>query len=185
MIVAAALGLSCSKSPPEGGRAPLFAGPMIQMVTPESFIIAWVAAENEPIELEASAPDGTGLKSAEFVENMADRRAVRFTGLMPQMAYRYKLVLATGAAAGKGEPVSGEPAGGTTGRNDGTLAGTILAEGTARTAPRPGQAFRILAFGDRGTSDRTPWQLAEKMEAYHPDRVIHLGDIVYEDGERE
>jgi hypothetical protein len=48
-----------------------------------------------------------------------------------------------------------------------------------------GKAFRFLVFGDSGFGNSIQSELAKDMVAAAPDFVLHTGDLVYEDGERD
>lgn len=59
------------------------------------------------------------------------------------------------------------------------LAGNILAAGTYRDLPGPGQAIRIAVIGDTGTAGPALPNLVRVILPEHPDLVIHTGDVVY------
>ncbi len=55
--------------------------------------------------------------------------------------------------------------------------------GTFRTAPQDRGKARFIVVGDTGSGNANQRAVAERMTEYKPDFVLHVGDVVYDDGE--
>lgn len=68
---------------------------------------------------------------------------------------------------------------------------TIAADGRAlgtyhfRTNKAAGQPFSFVVFGDSGKGKQEQYTLAGVMEKYEPEFLLHTGDVVYPDGDRD
>lgn len=58
-----------------------------------------------------------------------------------------------------------------------------LGKGTFRTAPQGAGKARFIVVGDTGSGNANQRAVAAQMAAYRPDFVLHVGDVVYDDGE--
>lgn len=61
--------------------------------------------------------------------------------------------------------------------------GVALHEATFATAPDPGRAFSFVMIGDSGHGEPEQYAVAAQMLALHPDFMLHLGDVVYPNGQ--
>lgn len=132
---------------------PLAAGPMLQDAVPNGFTVAWWhpgAARNE-----LRIRGGTGREAIFQARRKGDRWEARAEGLAPDTAYRYEI------------------------REQTPQGSRRLHVGQAKTAKPPGVPFSFLVFADSGTGKRPQNQLAEVMERYPFDLVLHAGDLVY------
>lgn len=59
------------------------------------------------------------------------------------------------------------------------VGGSVLASGTYRDLPGPGEPIRIAVIGDSGTGGPALPNLVQVILPEHPDLVIHTGDVVY------
>jgi len=57
--------------------------------------------------------------------------------------------------------------------------GDVLASGTYRDLPAPGEPVRIAVIGDSGTGGAALPNLVQVMLGENPDLMIHTGDVVY------
>ncbi|MCO6435741.1 MAG: metallophosphoesterase [Phycisphaerae bacterium] len=129
--------------------------PVVQMVTPDGFTL--VVESGKPDMIVAELVDATGKASSRASVAEQDGRlvALAFSELEPDTSYRYAL------REGDKE----------------------LASEAVRTAPLGQRDFRFLAFGDSGTGDSEQYRLAKLMPPLKPDLVVHVGDLIYPDGE--
>lgn len=155
---------ACDTTPPKG----LAHGPMVQNVTSDSFTVIWY--DHDPKATQASARAESGeLFHVRAIQGDADgRRVAVFKKLNANTAYTYQL----------GDEKSQH-------------------KFTTRTAPRSASAnidahkattppeFRILAFGDSGSGDSKQYELAKLMTGQNPALILHTGDLIYPDGERD
>ncbi len=58
-----------------------------------------------------------------------------------------------------------------------------LGQGTFRTAPQGSGKARFIVVGDTGSGNANQRAVAAQMTAYRPEFVLHVGDVVYDDGE--
>jgi len=139
----------------------VIAGPMVQMVNSDGFAVVWQMHPNKPAIVTVRQQDGKEV--GRFPAGQEDSRQVaQISGLEAGSTYHYQISLQDGA----------EPH-------------TALAENDVRTAPVWGRPFRFLAFGDSGAGQPSSRRLSRLMFPYHPDLVIHTGDIISPDGRRE
>ncbi len=70
-------------------------------------------------------------------------------------------------------------------RNPGWFGGSrvVARQKGVRRPAAPGTPFRFLAFGDSGNGSNTQRALARIMRDARPDLVIHVGDLVYPNGD--
>lgn len=138
---------------PVGARVPV----LVQDPRSDGMRLTWQQADGEGVVRlrghGAHEREVTATRRGEWMD--ADIR-----GLNPGATYRYELI---------GRYESGNA--------------RHLGEGTVRTAPPPGKPFSFIAFGDSGSGRRTQFRLAERMARYPADLLIHVGDIVYPDGD--
>ncbi|MNR86845.1 Alkaline phosphatase precursor [compost metagenome] len=55
--------------------------------------------------------------------------------------------------------------------------------GSFRTAPQGNGKTRFIVVGDTGSGNANQRAVAAQMREYRPDFVLHVGDVVYDDGE--
>ncbi len=61
--------------------------------------------------------------------------------------------------------------------------GTVLTEGSFRTAPATGTGqVSFVAFGDSGTGSAEQRKLAVRLSGEQPDLLLHMGDLAYQSG---
>lgn len=58
-----------------------------------------------------------------------------------------------------------------------------LGKGSFRTPPQTSGKARFIIVGDTGSGNANQRAVAARMTAYQPDFVVHVGDVVYDDGE--
>jgi hypothetical protein len=63
--------------------------------------------------------------------------------------------------------------------------GAVLHAATFATAPDPGDAFDFVMIGDSGVGSEAQAAVAAQMRTLEPDFVLHLGDVIYPDGQAE
>lgn len=152
---------ACDTTPPKGTAV----GPMVQNVTSDSFTIVWYDHNPKDVQCSATAETGEIFDIRAVKGDDFGRRVATFEHLEPNTEYTYRL----GNRKTK-------------------------TEYRTRTAPRPttGDAtdagtpeFRILAFGDSGSGSEDQYKLADVMFQYLPDVMVHTGDLIYPDGERD
>lgn len=134
--------------------SPLSAGPMLQDVTADGLTVVWWQAGRDPGELRLSAGDGR--ETIVPARRIGKRREARAAGLAPGTSYRYEILDV--AANGSRQP---------------------LADGQARTAPLPGTPFSFLMFADSGSGQPEQYDLAQVMNRYSRDFILHAGDLIY------
>ncbi|MBN1490488.1 MAG: metallophosphoesterase, partial [Phycisphaerae bacterium] len=161
MLIVAAIAGGVWLAWPRLFASPITTGPMVQMLAPDGFVLVWQMrpAESASVTVRHEGGESVGVFTADRTD---DRCIAEIDGLQEGALYRYEITI-----AGK----SGVP--------------VLLAVGDVRTAPPPGDSFRVIAFGDSGTGKRAQYRLAERMPEYEPDLIIHTGDIVYFDGAAE
>lgn len=132
-------------------------GPMVQRVLPDGFTVTWEARPHRSGELilEYGEREKTRV-SAE--RNGVDYQAT-VRGLPGSSAIRYRI---------RHRSVVGWP--------------HVIAGATTRTAKRAGEPFRFLVFGDSGSGGNAQKALAQRMESYDADLILHVGDLVYQAG---
>jgi predicted phosphodiesterase len=136
--------------------ARITAGPMVQSIAEDSFYLVWRTGDGSSAKARVSAgADGAWLEGT-VVEEKSGRFAARFGGLEPSTTYRYQIVADE----------------------------EVLAEASTRTAPKPGEPFRFIAFGDSGTGSKEQFRLAERMTPWEPRLILHTGDLIYPFGAR-
>ena len=145
----AAVGLAAHWTAPA-----LSAGPMLQNATPDGFTVVWWRSGHGPAELRVR---GSADAETTFpARRTGDRFEARAADLEPGATYRYEIL-------------GVDP--------DGSR--RRLAVGQARTAPPPGTPFSFLMFADSGSGKRPQYRLAQVMERYPLDLVLHGGDLIY------
>jgi len=58
-----------------------------------------------------------------------------------------------------------------------------IGKGTFRTPPQTSGKARFIIVGDTGSGNANQRAIAARMTEYRPDFVLHVGDVVYDDGE--
>jgi acid phosphatase len=58
-----------------------------------------------------------------------------------------------------------------------------IGKGTFRTPPQGAGKARFIVVGDTGSGNANQRAVAARMAEYRPDFVLHVGDVVYDDGE--
>ncbi|MFQ5599765.1 MAG: metallophosphoesterase, partial [Candidatus Krumholzibacteriia bacterium] len=134
-------------------------GPYLQSVSTSSAVVVW---KNEPatnVELEYGTTLDYGNRIVLPPETL---HAVTLTDLVPGTRYYYRILL-DGAAAAAGK------------------------EYFVRTAPEggSGKPVEFLVWGDSGQGDEGQLAVTGVLNAQRPDFAIHVGDIVYPNGERQ
>lgn len=61
--------------------------------------------------------------------------------------------------------------------------GVVLHQATFSTAPEPAAPFDFATVGDSGTGSQEQYQVAAQMLALDPDFLLHLGDVIYPNGQ--
>jgi len=61
----------------------------------------------------------------------------------------------------------------------------LLAQASLRTASLPTEGCSFIVLGDSGVGGQAQYLLARRMRDLDPDFVLHTGDVVYPDGERD
>ena len=138
---------------------PLSAGPMLQNATPDGFTLVWW--QNGGGEDELRVRGGTAPDAVFPAIRIGARYEARARGLAPGTAYRYE-ILRRGA--------NPEP--------------DRLAAGQARSAKLPGEPFSFLVFSDSGGGRRPQLRLAQAMDQYPSDLILHCGDLIHGNGPR-
>lgn len=132
-------------------------GPLVQLVTPEGFVVVVDTRTPDAVTGDLVNAEKQPAGQVSVVEKGPQRLALGFTALEADRTYHYRV----------------------------RSAENVIAEGDVRTAPREHRDFRILAFGDGGTGERQQYDLARLMPPFKPDVIVHVGDLIYPDGERE
>jgi hypothetical protein len=133
--------------------SPLSAGPMLQDATAGGFTVVWWQSGRDAAELRISA---TGADATFPAGRNGNRCEARATGLLPGTSYHYEILAV--AQNGSRRP---------------------LADGQAQTAPLPGNPFTFLMFADSGSGHPEQYDLAQIMNRYPRDLVLHAGDLIY------
>jgi len=134
-------------------------GPYLQSTTRDSAIVVWQTQTAGDSVVEYGEAGYTQVVSS---TTPATTHVVSLTGLSAGATYQYRI--------GTGH--------------------TLLHTSTLTTAPDPGGAFDFVMVGDSGAGVLgTPYQalldVAAQMDALDPDFVLHLGDVIYPDGQAE
>lgn len=135
-------------------------GPMVQAVTQDGMTIVWQV--NQSGSGEVQVLDGERVARTIPARFEHGRFVARVDGLKPGQTCRYRVVLKQVGSSVVFDEVW-----------------------TARTNPGPDSDVRFIAFGDSGTGGAGQYRLGEGMPKHKPDVVIHTGDLVYPDGERD
>ncbi len=136
----------------------IVAGPMLQMVGPTEFSVAWQVNRWGSGQLTVTQQETTVAKVAARQED--DRFVATVTGLKPGGKYDYRIS-----------------------HNMDVFYQTLGGPWSCSTDPGPQASLRLLVFGDSGTGSRSQYALAEKMATHPIDLIIHTGDLVYPGGE--
>lgn len=136
------------------------AGPMVQQVEADGFTLVWWNMTAESGKVSVITSNGNEV-SFEAVRT-GDRFEARVRGLSPGTVYPYKIFM------------SGH-------QQDEAL----WREGETRTAKTGNTPFSFAVFGDSGSGSQGQYRLAETIESYPLDLILHAGDLVYSDGETE
>ncbi len=158
-IIGVSLLLSIGSYVLRSGGSVLQAGPMVQLVAQDGFAVVWRAPTSETGQLTVEGPDGTQQVESTIEDG---QHVARVGGLAPNTEYRYA-VRHLRAVGGAEE----------------------LATATVRTAKPPGEPVRFIVFGDSGNGSNTQYALGRRMLEHEFDFVLHTGDLIYMDGERE
>ena len=132
----------------------LVVGPMLQNATTDGFTVVWWGSGNSHAELRVRG--GADAEAAFPASGNGVRYEARAADLEPGVVYRYEILDVA---------------------PDGSR--RRLATGRARTAPLPGSPFSFLMFADSGSGGRAQYRLAQVMERYPLDLVLHGGDLIY------
>ena len=132
----------------------LSAGPMLQNATPDGFTAVWWQSGRGPAELRVRG--SADAETAFPARRTDDRYETSATGLETGGAYAYEIL----AVAPDGSRQR-------------------LASGHARTTPLPGFPFSFLMFADSGSGQPAQSDLANVMDLYPHDLVLHAGDLLY------
>lgn len=138
-------------------RTILRTGPMVQIPEPSRLSISWQMKSISGGAVILKYPDGHSYKQR--ADHDSDRFEASFDKLSPGATYSYT-VRRLGLIF------------------DDTVAGPY----EVRMPPKPGTAFRFVAFGDSGNGSNTQSDLAKVMAAAKPDLIIHAGDLIYPSG---
>lgn len=131
-------------------------GPMVQMLTSDSFTLVWtLPAEPSAIVRVREGEQGTPREIA--VRAVKGRYEAVVDGLKAATSYRYEIEL----------PGTQSP---------------VFAQDEVRTAPGRNSSFRFLAFGDSGMGNEDQKALVPHMLKCDAGLVVHTGDLVYPDG---
>lgn len=133
-----------------------FNGPMVQMLSTDGFTVVWESGDSTQMTVRLTDENGALIQEVP-AQSDHGRYEATFTGLSPATVYEYALVFAASPERG----------------------------GRVTTAPDPATPFRFLAVGDSGSGKPEQFALARQMATYPAPLVIHTGDLVYMDGERE
>lgn len=132
--------------------------PYVQRVTATAATVGWVTTAPGAQRVEVTRPDGSRVATAPAATEVerAGRRQQWATvaNLEPDTTYCY-------AIAGDAP---------------------VTARTGFRTAPRPDQPVRFLAFGDSGGGGTDQQRLRDRMFDFPSQLVIHTGDIAYDEG---
>lgn len=134
----------------------LVLGPMVQQMSSDGFALF------------CEVHGGSGIEASVYEDNQ-----LVCTGLVsPQKHGRYIISF---SSLNAGQPYEYRL---TTGKRE-------LCRHIVRTAPADHRPVRVLAFGDSGTGGWSQNRLASRMAAYHPDLIVHTGDMIYPKGRLE
>lgn len=139
-------------------RPTLFAGPMLQQVEPDGFSVVWWATQPTRGTLEVVQP-GRPVRYVTARAAGRQRLVAKVTGIAPADDIEYRIV----HRSWLGWPHR-------------------IGSGRARTAKRPDEPLRFIAFGDSGTGKTPQYDLGAAMPDIKPDLVIHTGDLIYPAG---
>jgi len=132
-------------------------GPLIQNTTTNAFSVVWRQEGNEAGVLSLR---GNGINGSRFAATQDGARyEARAEGLTSGTAYRYEILHTT---------------------SDGTE--YRLFDGQAATVKPAGAPFTFTVFADSGTGQRHQFRLAQVMNRYPTDFILHAGDLVYKKG---
>lgn len=138
--------------------------PYLQQVTSSSVMIGWVSSGPDAQRIELTAPDGSLSRStasereATVVRNAGEQQLwARIDGLTPGTIYCYALLDDGGALSGR------------------------IGFRTAPGADDP-EPIGFLAFGDSGGGGTDQRILADQMDSFPHQMIIHTGDLAYDHG---
>ncbi len=136
------------------------AGPMLQAVTEDGFTVVWQVNKSGSGELHLLEGETVVRKVPARFEH--GRFVARVDDLKPGQTCRYRVALKQ-------------------------VGSTFVFDEawTARTRPGRESDIRFIAFGDSGTGGGGQYRLGEEIAKEKPELMIHTGDLVYPDGERD
>jgi len=130
--------------------------PYLQNVTQTSIVVAWKTNYPTDSVVEYGV---SGFDLSVSDSTLGNTHALTLTGLSPQSSYIYRV---------KGN-------------------GTLLTESdTLTTAPTdPAKPFTFVVYGDSGGGTPPQFEVAQQIDDIQPDFLLHIGDVVYSNGEAE
>ncbi|GIW70478.1 MAG: hypothetical protein KatS3mg102_0020 [Planctomycetota bacterium] len=141
-----------------GNAVALARGPYVQSVEPTAAAIVWTTTLATTGAVEYGETPALGQVALAQGSRGGTEHLARLSGLRPGTHYHYRV------SAG-GAPLSGLH--------------------RFRSANAPYQpSFTFLVFGDSGKGNQGQWDVAQGMERAGADFALHVGDIVYPDGEQ-
>lgn len=155
--LALALGaLACQVALAASSSSPVLVGPYLQAGTDTSVTVMWRLGYPAACRLDVYSDAGKPVLTRDSSPGL--QHAVRLAGLRPATAYAYVV----------------------------RQAERELGRGTFRTLPdAPGSRLRFAVLGDSGSGAPQQFAVADALEAWKPDFVLHTGDVIYEGGEAE
>jgi hypothetical protein len=133
----------------------LTGGPMVQIGNTDgltSIVIAWRTREKSNSRVDYGESSAYGQRV--FIHELTDHHAVVLRRLQPNRRYHYQVR-----------------------SNDRVLAEAVFQTGKTGDTP-----FRFAVFGDSGSGSEAQSKLAQRLETYAADFIVHTGDVVYPKG---
>ncbi|MBX7144226.1 MAG: metallophosphoesterase [Oligoflexia bacterium] len=131
-------------------------GPYLQATSDTSTSILYRPADDRSYQLQYRTGEASWLEAR--LQATASTLKIQLNNLKPDTTYTYRLVA---------------------GDNRGN------SEFQFKTAPAPGSSanIKVAVFGDSGSGDSHQIAVAKRMQDWQPNILLHLGDIVYPNGE--